>query len=618
MEGANDRSNDRDGERSEVDDLSRQFINLNVFDEERNRADRILFAKNLQTQYDNIRMEVQFLDDNIEPMAGLVLSNIMLRKVVDFECGVQPFSREKQKLMPVFHLIVSCRFSKNVKKSFKEFSIEQVRNLINLFEDSGVKEIGQLGGILTWAEGNWRSEPEFHAHLRICERELLRARSRADCSPFLFAMAHVCDYTFSEVKCHISLRQPCSPMIDKDDNANAVYLRRRLNLDGTQTDIYALVRKWDGASLGFTHYENKGCLIWYPVCHNQYVTYQDNEVYPPHGWFKLYETAAETGPFRLFSYPDFRKKIQKYKYLWWLQSRDRWQKTPKNVPKRIAFFLKVDINTQRISAAGEEREGSLFIETNSGLRLYRSDSIIYDIQLPQMKPYIRKSPTNIEAENKYFKEDYGMLDSTAQDSWEGIITQLRVLRPYMVLHPFLPIIGFKGNSSVSERDRFSSGVEHIFSRIQEFVGIVSTSNKFGCEIVLIIDRIRSLMRSDVIREPEPIVRNTSITTTDRKESPQDNIDIDVTLRDELSNLSTVDRDSTLSETATSIPGYHTRFIDGKNTPSLDANWGSPELVAYSWMAPHIFYNSVLLSCDVDRATWRENYRFFGKYYEVVS
>ena len=108
MEGANDRSNDRDGERSEVDDLSRQFINLNVFDEERNRADRILFAKNLQSQYDNIRMEVQFLDDNIEPMAGLVLSNIMLRKVVDFECGVQPFSREKQKLRPVFHLIVSC------------------------------------------------------------------------------------------------------------------------------------------------------------------------------------------------------------------------------------------------------------------------------------------------------------------------------------------------------------------------------------------------------------------------------------------------------------------------------------------------------------------------------
>jgi len=232
----------------------------------------------------------------------------------------------------------------------------------------------------------------------ICKKELNRVSQDERCSPLAYAMAHVSDFSFSTVK--VLLSEIISGTCAETDIDNVMYLRRRLYLNKDITDVYAIVRNWDGAALAFSG-SGGGVLLWYPLCHLQF-----QNGYAPHGWFKLplnaQEDEGETAIFRLFSFPEFNHSGERAdkELVRLLATPVRYNFSAEELSSnRNASFLKIDHGTGDISVT-TCLESSLFVQTKRGLRLVVGERH-FAIRCPNIKQYERLR----NRANKYFASD---------------------------------------------------------------------------------------------------------------------------------------------------------------------------------------------------------------------
>jgi hypothetical protein len=246
------------------------------------------------------------IDFSPNPLEKLFLAYLYSHNVTEqFETSFQ------QAESNFVNLQVSCHlpFDETIARpSLINFSPSQLEALQEFIHSQGyLQDLASLGGIFTWAEGDFRhkSIPQFHGNLRVCKFKLLDTEPTAR-SGLLESMLHTFEYTLSEMFFDYHAEKD-EENIDLTQST-LLNVRRRLKPDGKESDVFLVRREVDGMQLSLwdsikSHHFN---TLWFPLTRAIF----RKSIGSPGNWYKLptEDHAGDDRYFYLFGFDDRESK----------------------------------------------------------------------------------------------------------------------------------------------------------------------------------------------------------------------------------------------------------------------------------------------------------------------
>lgn len=476
------------------------------------------------------------------------------------------------------------------KPSLVDFSKDQVQELVKFLQDEAiVKQLADVGGIYTWAEGSFRQKtaPNYHGYLRVC-KFLLMDTDPAIRSPLLEAMLHTFEYTLADM--YYDLQTPESAATVELATSTFLNVRKRLTLEGKPSDVFIIRRQVDGMLLGLwdSLKSNHFNTLWYPFnksCFRKVVA-------APGNWFKL---PTEDHPdderyFYLFGFDD--RETKNLLGVTDVQEKANFKNAKfirlieENVPSQGGIHRNQNNIKKRIKATKNRSEATKFFQENneSCLQVVSTANNQKTITQSIKCPLIRKRGIE-EADqsvNTYFELDLEGLNKIVAAGPVNLWNKAKKstvsaedFSQYVLLHPFLPIIAFKR----AEGDNKTAVLLETLRRIQILLQALTneeSTEPCDCEVVLYLSNLQKEARS-----AEKNTKGPTGTTAS-------------------GNL-----------ISTAVPGYNTEDFSS----AMESEWN--EIVAYSWLLPSTFYQSGLLSTE-QAANWLKKFEQKGEKFKVIS
>ena len=362
------------------------------------------------------------------------------------------------------------------KPSLVDFSSEQVNELVNFLSDEAIlKQLADLGGIYTWAEGSFRQKtaPNYHGYLRVCKFLLMNTDPAARAA-LHEAMLHTFEYTLTDMYYDLQSTESASQV----DLAASTFLnvRRRLTPTGSPSDVFIIRRQVDGMLLGLwdSMKSNHFNTLWFPFSKQSF----RKAITSPGNWFKL---PTEDHPdderyFYLFGFDDRESKFL-------VGLNDVKEKANAKNAKFIRLVEEAAPGSgqnnrnqnnikKRIKATKDRNEATKFFQENNDSCLQVVGS---KFNQTIKCPLIRKRGIDEidQSTNTYFKEDLEGLNKIASAGLESLWNKAKKstisadeFGRYVLLHPFLPIIAFKRPEEGSKQVMVAEAIRRVKNLLQ--------------------------------------------------------------------------------------------------------------------------------------------------------
>lgn len=467
------------------------------------------------------------------------------------------------------------------RPSLIDFSPEQLTQLTQfLLSERSIADVAALGGIFTWAEGDFRQKtiPQFHGNLRVCKFKLLESEPAAR-TPLMEALLHTYEYTLADMFYDVHAQA-------ESDLSQTTFLnvRRRLTPEGKESDVFLVRREIDGMQLGLwdslksQHFNT----LWFPFSRAGF----RKSIGSPGSWFKL---RTEDHPederyFHLFGFDDREsKKIAEIESI----AEKAAHKNAKFLrfveeTSATAFGDKKHSVKRRIKATKNRAEASKFFQDGV-------DGVLYLVQGSGEKetkqlvkcPLVRKR--NLEdvdhSPNPYFREDLQALSQLPTDAvhWnrkQDVDLSLEQLGDLVLIHPFLPIVAFKRPAGENTTKQTLERLQLLLKGLRD----PETNHCPDCEVILYLSSLRSHAEEDLVK---------------------------------LAAIGPAGNIVSGKHLSTAIPG-----LDAADFPAEDLEeW--KQVVGYTWLLPAVFFQSGLLPQEKLRE-WLAKFEEKGEKFKVVS
>ena len=535
------------------------------------------------------------------PMAKLVLTNTksyLLDRNMGFDFTILNLAGKDE----CMDLYVNCslHFPPTIAQpSISDFNSEKISSLINFInDDKYMSHISALGGLLTWAEGSFRSRnvPCFHCHLRLCRTELLRESVEPKRNSMtLEALQHI------QEAAHGSMKFNLGPSADNGnidiDRGDCLSIRRRLNSEegGTDVGVNWIVRHWDAMFI-FLWGKGNQCegITWFPYSTIDYISMKSwLRLDDPHDdrYFYIFGFCNNEKPADVkFATASIKEKADSLSANFLVLDHAsglltvRKKKRTVDAPEVTRFFQDGPNGFLKAEIIGADGSKTL--------------RLVLCPQMPRPGIYTENQDGNI-----FFEDDLrsciippGVPALVSTSALQKVLTMID--RGNLLVHPFLPIVAFVLPSVLSE----GQPARVILERIQEFLLTLKSSTPNTPQQ----PSSRSLWRSNRKSDADQRGFQGGYKTQHAKETGCKVALCLHSMRADMTSFTGFGTSTvTDAATTTQIPGWNKYW---------DSSWS--HVAAYCWLEPKDFFSHKLL--DNRRDDWLKGFRVNGQQYKVVS